>query len=106
MTIIKRPAAKQDLIDCGSYIALDNPTAADNFLVAAEKAFEQLSKMPELGPALHHPNSRLQNMRFWPVTGFLNYLVFYFPLPDGVEIVRVLHGAREWERVLEEELNL
>ncbi|MEO5803270.1 MAG: type II toxin-antitoxin system RelE/ParE family toxin [Verrucomicrobiota bacterium] len=106
MTIIKRPAAKQDLVDCGSYIALDDPTAADNFIDAAEKAFEQLSKMPEMGPVLHPSNPRSQNMRFWPVTGIRNYLVFYFPLPDGVEKVRVLHGAREWEHVLEEELNL
>ena len=70
MTIIKRPAAKQDLVDCGSYIALDDPTAADNFMDAAERAFEQLSKMPEMGPALHHSNPRLHNMRFWPVAGF------------------------------------
>jgi toxin ParE1/3/4 len=45
-------------------------------------------------------------MRFWPVTGFRNYLVFYFPLSDGVEIVRVLHAARDWTRVLEDELDL
>jgi len=77
-----------------------------SFLDAAESAFAQLARMPQMGSALYHPNPRLQNLRFWPVTGFRNYLVFYFPLSDGVEIVRVLHGAREWKQVLEEEQKL
>jgi len=31
------------------------------------------------------------------------YVIFYVPLPKGVEIVRVLHGARDIESVLHEE---
>ena len=26
-----------------------------------------------------------------------NYLVFYEPIPGGMRVVRVLHGARRWE---------
>lgn len=26
---------------------------------------------------------------------FRDYLIFYMPRPDGVEILRVVHGARE-----------
>jgi plasmid stabilization system protein ParE len=33
-------------------------------------------------------------------TGFRDYLIFYRELPDRVEIVRVLHGARDIERIL------
>jgi len=29
-----------------------------------------------------------------------NYLIFYFPLADGIEIVRVLHGSRDVENLL------
>ncbi|MGZ8955554.1 MAG: type II toxin-antitoxin system RelE/ParE family toxin [Methylovulum sp.] len=29
-----------------------------------------------------------------------NYLIFYFPLEDGVDIVRVLHGSRDIENLL------
>jgi toxin ParE1/3/4 len=28
-----------------------------------------------------------------------NYLIFYFPIEDGVDIVRVLHGSRNIERM-------
>lgn len=40
---------------------------------------------------------RHKNIRSWVVTEFTSYLIFYRELPDGsgVEIVRVLHGARD-----------
>jgi toxin ParE1/3/4 len=31
------------------------------------------------------------------------YVIFYVPRPKGVEIVRVLHGARDIESVLHDE---
>jgi toxin ParE1/3/4 len=34
-------------------------------------------------------------MRWFPVKGFPNYLVFYRPILRGIEVVRVLHGARD-----------
>ena len=37
----------------------------------------------------------LRDMRYYPIRGYRNYLVFYFPLEDGAEIVHVIHGARD-----------
>ncbi|WP_409999480.1 type II toxin-antitoxin system RelE/ParE family toxin [Gimesia chilikensis] len=28
------------------------------------------------------------------------YLIFYFPIEDGIQIIRVLHSARNWEKLL------
>lgn len=37
-------------------------------------------------------------MRRFPVSGgFERILIFYFPLPSGIEVVRVLHGHRNLE---------
>jgi len=36
-------------------------------------------------------------LRAWPIDGFRNHLVFYRPTDEGVDIVRVLHGARDIE---------
>ena len=38
-----------------------------------------------------------KNIRSWVVTEFTSYLIFYRELADGsgVEILRVLHGARD-----------
>jgi toxin ParE1/3/4 len=35
------------------------------------------------------------------MSGFRNHLIFYRPIDDGIEIVRVLHGARDWQNLLE-----
>lgn len=37
----------------------------------------------------------LAGMRFHSVHGFRKYLIFYIPGSEGIEIVRVLHGARD-----------
>jgi toxin ParE1/3/4 len=36
-------------------------------------------------------------MRVWSIKGFENFLVFYRPVPGGVDIIRVLHGAQDIE---------
>ena len=42
-------------------------------------------------------------MRRFPVLdGFEKILLFYFPLRDGVDLVRVVHGSRDLERLLAE----
>lgn len=39
-------------------------------------------------------------MRQWRIKGFVNHLIFYMPFQDGVSIVRVLHGAMDWWRLM------
>ena len=34
----------------------------------------------------------------------MGLLVFYFPIDEGVEILRVIHGARDIEAILDEDL--
>jgi len=41
-----------------------------------------------------HDNPALAGMRWHSVR---KYLVFYIPRSDGIEVVRVLHGARDLE---------
>jgi toxin ParE1/3/4 len=36
-----------------------------------------------------------------PIRGFGKYLIFYLPLEDGIEIVRVLHGPRDVQSLFE-----
>jgi len=43
-------------------------------------------------------------MRKFPVSdGFEKIVLFYFPLKDGVNLVRVIHASRDIERLLAEE---
>lgn len=58
------------------------------------EAFERLASMPGLGRSQEH---RRPDLRSWPVG---SYLIFYRPLADGVEVVRVLHGSRDVDNLL------
>jgi toxin ParE1/3/4 len=54
--INKRPQIICDLIELADYIAEDNIDVSDRFLAAAEKAFQQLGKMPGIGKLCNFSN--------------------------------------------------
>ncbi len=74
---------------------LDNIEAAYRFLRAAEEAFRDLERMPFMGSPREFQDSTLTGIRMWRVKGFPKHLLFYRPIKDGVEIIRVLHSARD-----------
>jgi len=100
--IQKTPQAAADLSDIASYIAEDNLDAAERFLDAAEEAFALLASMPSMGRAVNFQSPAAQGIRVWRVRGFERYLIFYRAVAHGIEIVRVLHAARDIERLFEE----
>jgi toxin ParE1/3/4 len=99
--VIRRPAAIRDLIDCFHYIGEDREESAMRLLRAAEDTLLELAQMPEMGVAVSFERSRDRKLRRWRIRGFENFLIFYCPIEDGIEVIRVLHGAREIERLLE-----
>jgi toxin ParE1/3/4 len=82
--------AKSDLDEIWFYIAQDNPDAADKFIRAIVSRFPKLAAIPELGRQRKELSSRLRSFSIG------NYVIFYCPGESGIEIVRVLHGARDF----------
>ena len=80
--------AEEDLIEIWTYIARDNLAAADRVLDKIDEVCGLAAEHPALGPA--RPDLA-EGLRYF-VTG--GYLVIYRKAPGGVEIVRVVHGAR------------
>ncbi len=39
----------------------------------------------------------------WSIRGFENFVVFYRPLKDSVDVVRVIHGARNLHAIFTED---
>ena len=101
--IIKRPAAKRDLIEQANFIAQDNLEAALRFLDAAEKTLTQLVRLPRIGKSRKVKSRVFYNVRQFSIAGFEKYLVFYRPMKGGIEVLRVLHGARDLNLILGEE---
>ena len=86
---IRRPQAKEDLLEIWAYIAADNPAAADNLLRRIDKKSRTLADYPYMGRERSDIDPGLYS---FPVG---NYLIFYEHTDNGIEIVRVLHGARD-----------
>jgi toxin ParE1/3/4 len=97
------PQADRDINNQFEYIAKDNLEAAIRFYEAAFKTFDVLRTNPNIGPAREFENSELKDIRMWLVQGFEKYLIFYHTTDERVEIVRVLHAARDIDSVLSDE---
>ncbi len=100
--VTKSPQARRDLIQIADNIALDNLGASLRFLDAAEAACEFLARTPEAGTVCQFRAPEAAGMRVWSIKGFRKYLIFYRPVPGGVNVIRVLHGAQDIETLFSE----
>lgn len=102
--VLKREAAKRDLIAQWVWYAEDaGIQTADRFLQAVEQTLGVLATQPEIGSPVFTRKAEVQGMRRFPVSGgFEKILLFYFPLSDGIDLVRVVHGHRDLERLFAE----
>ncbi|NER93499.1 MAG: type II toxin-antitoxin system RelE/ParE family toxin [Symploca sp. SIO1B1] len=97
----RRPQARIDLAEYAIFIARENPDAAEKFLNAAQATFQTLLAMPGMGSLCHFSNPELQGIRRWAIKGFDKYLIFYQPIDDGIEVVRIIHASRDIEKIFE-----
>lgn len=84
-----RPLAERNIEEIITYIAMESPAAASRWLGS-----HFVAETPKMGVA--RPEIRPDLRMF--VIG--NYLIAYREIAGGVEIVRVLHGARQWQELL------
>ncbi len=101
--IIKSDLALNDLDEQAECIRLRSPRAALRFLEAAEALFGQLASMPGIGEEYKTTNPLSQGLRCFPIPKFPSQIVYYKPLTDGIIVIRVLHGARDVDRILGQE---
>ena len=95
--ITRRPLAETDILEIWDYIADDSLAAADRWVDRLDEQFRLLAAQPMMGRA------RVElapGVRSFP---FGRYVVFYVPLDDGIDVVRVLHGARDIDAVFNPE---
>jgi len=94
MRVRKTLAAEQDLLAIWDHIASDNSTAADRLWSRFNDRFKLLVSQPEMGQSQERCRPGLRSI----TEG--SYVIFYEPTKDGITIVRILHGARQWEELL------
>lgn len=80
----RTPQAQSDLLDVWLYIAADNEAAADKLLDRVDHILAMLGDNPNAGRA--RPDL-IAGIRSFPIG---NYILFYRPVQDGIELVRFL----------------
>jgi toxin ParE1/3/4 len=92
--VVFNPVAVDDLEEIVSYIRQDNAMAAEAVRHDILDTAESLAHQPDLGVRPRFSAPRFAGIRFLPSQQDPNYLLFYREQTDEVEILRVLHGAR------------
>jgi plasmid stabilization system protein ParE len=92
------PQAVDDLLDIWSFIANDNLDAADRVETAICRACDFLADSPFAG----NTRSDLTPLpvRFWVVQPYSNYRIVYDPSKKPLQVIRILHGARDLRPIL------
>jgi toxin ParE1/3/4 len=93
--VILKPQAREDIKQIAAYIKEDSPQSSTAFRQTLENIYELLLELPEIGTARNFHNPEMTGLRMLPVRKFDMYLIFYRSTPEGLEIVRVVHGARD-----------
>jgi toxin ParE1/3/4 len=94
MSVRRTQQADDDIEEIVSYISLDSPKAALNWLENIEAKFEAIGMSPGLGVSRPEVRPELRSFSFG------NFLILYRKVEGGAEIVRVVHGARDWQELL------
>ena len=93
------PEASNDLDNEFDYLVERNTEAARRFYAAAQETFSSLAEIPGTGVLRDYQNPQFAGMRMRAIKGFRNYLAFYLTIDDSIQVLRVLHGTQDIERI-------
>jgi len=97
--IYKKDEAREDLAGIVDYYAAIRLELALRFLDAVEATLAGLLEMPGKGSKCEYSHPRYVGMRLYTVNGFEKYVLYYRPISDGIELIRVLYGGRDRDAI-------
>ena len=87
--VTRRPQAAVDILDIWDFIAEDGMVEADRWVDSLDEKLRLWSTQPQIGRMRPELVPELRSMPFG------RYVVFFMLLPDGIDVVRVLHSSRD-----------
>ena len=95
------PSADRDVDEqIDYYFSRQSVETAFRFLDAVKESIRQIVTTPGIGGHYEGAPTSIQGLRVCRVKGFKNHLIFYRIREDSIEVVRVVHGARDLDEVL------
>jgi len=102
--VTQRPRARLDLLEQFVYFSEEaNVALAERYYAAVDQTCSMLVNQPHAGVLYDSGVAQLEGLRRFPVHGFESYLIFYLPHPEGMDVIRVLHGARDIDSLFAQE---
>ncbi len=87
--ILRTRASRSDYDEVWSYLAVRDLAAADRLVDQFDSTLETIASNPRMG---RKAEEFAPGLRCFPVG---SYLIFYRPIADGIQLIRLLHGARD-----------
>ena len=87
--VTRRPQAEADILEIWGYIAEDSVVEADRWMDRLDEKFSLWASQPMMGRGRDELAPGIRSLVFG------RYVVFFEPVPDGIDVVRVLHGSRD-----------
>ena len=87
--VLRAPLAEQDLDEIWDFVANDSIVAADRLIDMIVGKCHLLAGNPEMGQARPELAPTLRSFSLG------SYMIFFRPIEDGIELARVIHGARD-----------
>ena len=94
-TVLFAQSAQTDLLEAWLFIAEENINAADKVLDTLEQEARLLATQPLMGRIR---SDLADGLRSWPTSTV--YILFYLADTEGITVIRVLHHARDIQRIL------
>jgi plasmid stabilization system protein ParE len=93
--VILSRKAERDLEEIGDWIAQDNRVRAASFIGELRRACSGIGRAPRSYPLVDKSRDSALRRRVHD-----NYLIFYDIGEDAVEILHILHGARDYASII------
>ncbi|ODT98530.1 MAG: hypothetical protein ABS79_05725 [Planctomycetes bacterium SCN 63-9] len=94
-TVNRSARAQQDLEAILDYLDAQNPETVDRFALKFDQMCNLYAAHPHIGASAEAYATNLRHFTVW------NYAIFYRPIPEGIEIIRIIHGARDLPNLFE-----
>lgn len=92
-TLLFSPASDRDIDDIWRYVAQDSEFQADRLITKFREKLQHLAKWNTMG----RPRPEFgKDCRSYP---FGKYCFFFRPTDDGIEVIRIIHSARDLDQI-------
>ena len=94
--VVYAPGAQMDLVEIGGFIAADSEHQAEIFVARLREKAQQIAQSPRIYRARDDLSPSIRSAAIG------DYVLLFRIIQDGVEVARVVHGARDLKRPFED----